>query len=126
MCIFFGYSEDVKGYRLLQPHCNEIILRRDVKFDENILAYEPNSVVVPSSAYEPSSAFVPSSVPILVSSSDDESEDENPPSPDHPPPNESFEPELAPAPPLPRWVLSTREATSDLVSDPLDQCQTCS
>ena len=31
-CIFFGYSEDVKGYRLFQPHCNEIILRRDVKF----------------------------------------------------------------------------------------------
>jgi hypothetical protein len=24
-CIFVGYSEDVKGYKLLQPHCNEII-----------------------------------------------------------------------------------------------------
>jgi hypothetical protein len=34
-CIFVGYSEDVKGYRLLQSHCNEIIIRRDVKFDEN-------------------------------------------------------------------------------------------
>jgi hypothetical protein len=54
-CIFVGYSEDVKGYRLLQPHCNEIILRRDVKFDENLLACEPNSAVVPSSACEPSS-----------------------------------------------------------------------
>jgi hypothetical protein len=42
-CIFVGYSEDVKGYRLLQPHCNEIIIRRDVKFDENLLACEPNS-----------------------------------------------------------------------------------
>jgi transposase InsO family protein len=51
-CIFVGYSEDVKGYRLLQPHCNEIIIRRDVKFDENLLAYEPNSVIVPSSACE--------------------------------------------------------------------------
>ena len=41
-CIFVGYSEDVKGYRLLQPDYNEIITRRDVKFDENILAYELN------------------------------------------------------------------------------------
>jgi hypothetical protein len=123
-CIFVGYSEDVKGYRLLQPHCNEIILRRDVKFDENLLACEPNSTVVPSSACEPSSTFVPSSVPILVSSSDDDSEDENPPLPAHLPPDESFEPELAPVPPLPRWVRSTREATGGLVGDPSDQRRT--
>jgi hypothetical protein len=113
-CIFFGYFEDVKGYRLLQTHCNEIIIRRDVKFDENLLAYEPNStfvpslayelnlVVVPSSAYEPYSTFVPSSVP--VSSSDDDSEDKNPPLLSHLPPDESFEPETTPAPPLPTWV----------------------
>jgi hypothetical protein len=25
-CIFVGYFEDVKGYRLLQPHSNEIII----------------------------------------------------------------------------------------------------
>jgi hypothetical protein len=37
-CIFVGYFEDVKGYRLLQPHSNEIIIRRDVKFDEGLLA----------------------------------------------------------------------------------------
>jgi transposase InsO family protein len=116
-CIFVGYSEDVKGYRLLQSHCNEIIIRRDVKFDENLLACEPNSTfvpslacepnstVVPSSACKPYSAFVPSSD--LVSSSDDDSEDENPPPPAHPPPDESFEPEPAPVPPLPRWVRST-------------------
>jgi hypothetical protein len=130
-CIFVGYSEDVKGYRLLQTHCNEIIIRRDVKFDENLLACEPNSrfvpslacepnsTVVPSSACEPSSVFVPSSV--LVSSSDDDSEDENPPPPTHLPPDESFEPEPTPTPPLPRWVCSTREAAGDLVSDPSDQ-----
>jgi hypothetical protein len=47
--MFVGYSEDVKGYRLLQPHCNEIIIRRDVKFDENLLAYKPNLVIVSSS-----------------------------------------------------------------------------
>jgi hypothetical protein len=67
-CICVGYSEDVKGYRLLQSHCNEIIIRRDVKFDENILACEPNSVFVPSLAYEPNLTVVPSSVckPSLV------------------------------------------------------------
>jgi hypothetical protein len=88
-CIFVGYSEDVKAYRLLQTHCNEIMIRRDVKFDENLLAYEPNSTffpslacepnlaVVPSSAYEPYSMFVPSFV--LVYSLDDDNTDENPP-----------------------------------------------
>jgi hypothetical protein len=104
-CIFVGYSEDVKGYRLLQSHCNEIIIRRYVKFDENLLACRPNSTIVPSSACEPSSTFVPSYD--MVSSSDDESEYENPPWPAHPPPDESFELEPAPAPPLPRWVRST-------------------
>jgi hypothetical protein len=27
-CIFVGYFEYVKGYIILQPHCNEIIIRR--------------------------------------------------------------------------------------------------
>jgi hypothetical protein len=34
-CIFVGYSKYVKSYRLVQPHSNEIIIRRDVNFDEN-------------------------------------------------------------------------------------------
>jgi hypothetical protein len=123
-CIFVGYSEDIKGYRLLQPHCNEIIIRRDVKFDENLLARKSNSVIVPSSACEPSSTFVTSSIPILVSSSDDDNEDENPPPLAHLPPDESFELEPTPTPPLPRWVRSTREAAGDLVGDPSDQCRT--
>jgi hypothetical protein len=63
--------------------------------------------IVPSSACEPSSMFVTSFVPILVSSSDDDNEDENPPPPSHLPPDESFELEPAPVPPLPIWVRST-------------------
>jgi transposase InsO family protein len=118
-CLFVGYSEYVKGYKLLQSHCNEIIIIRDVKFDENLLACEPNSTIVPSSACEPSSAFVPSYD--MVSSSNDDSEDENPPPPAHPPLDEFFELEPAPTPPLPRWVRSTQEAAGDLVSDPSDQ-----
>jgi hypothetical protein len=135
-CIFFCYSEDVKGYRLLQSHCNEIIFRRDVKFDENLLACEsnstfvpylacdPNSTVVPSSACDPYSTFVPSSD--LVSSLDNDNEDENPPLPTHPPLDDSFEPEPTPVPPLPIWVHSTREEFGGLVDDPSDQCRTLS
>ena len=59
-CIFVGYSEDVKVYRLLQPHSHDIIIRRDVNFDENLLAWEPNLLGVPSLACEPDSANVPS------------------------------------------------------------------
>ena len=35
-CIFFGYSEYVKGYQLLHPNSHDIIIRKDVKFDENL------------------------------------------------------------------------------------------
>ena len=124
-CIFVGYSEDVKGYRILHPHSHDIIIIRDVKFDENLLACEPNLAGVPSLACEPDSAIVPSSssssssfldkFPTLVS--DDDSEDENPPPPTHVPP-------IALAPILPRWVRSTCETTGHLVGDPRDQHQT--
>jgi hypothetical protein len=88
------------------------------------LAYDPNSAALPSSACEPSSTFFPSSV--LFSFSDGDIEDENPPSPAHLPPDESFEPKLAPTTSLPRWVYSTQEAANDVFSDPSDQCRTCS
>jgi hypothetical protein len=91
-----------------------------------MLACEPNSMIAPSLACKPSSTFVTSSVPILVSYSDDGSEDENPPPLAHLPPGDSFEPEPTPVPPLPRWVHSTREATGGLVGDPSYQCRTCS
>jgi hypothetical protein len=124
-CIFVGYFEDVKCYRPLQPHSNEIFIRRDVKFDENILACEPNSIVVPSLACKPNSTFVPAYVPIIVSySSDDDIEDENPPLPAHLPPYESIELEPAPTPQLPRWVHSTQEVVGDITSDPSYQHQT--
>ena len=111
-CIFVGYSIYVKGYRLLQRHSHHIIIRRDVKFDENILAYEPNSTYVPSMACEPNPVFVPSSTsnflenfPTLVF--DDDNEDENTPPPAHVPP-------ITPAPILTQWVHSTCEAAGDL------------
>ena len=117
---FFGYSEDVKGYRLLHPHSHDIIIRRDVKFDENLLDCEPNLVGVPSLACEPDSTIVPSSSSsnfldkFLTLVSDDDSEDENPPLPAH-------VPLIAPTPMLPRWVHSTSEGAGDLTGDPRDQ-----
>jgi hypothetical protein len=123
-CMFVGYSKYVKGYKLLQPHCNEIIIRRYVKFDKNILAYEPNLVFVPSSACKPSSTFVPSSIHILASSTaGDDNEDENPPLSTHLPSDDSIETEPALAPSLLRWVHSTREAASDIFGDPSYQRQ---
>ena len=101
--IFFGYSDDVNGYRLLQPKSKNIIIRRDVKFDENIAACEPSSAGVPSLACEPNSTYVPplsisSNSKNIPSTSDDDNEDENlpPPPQDHPS-----------APQLPKWVHST-------------------
>ena len=77
-CIFVGYSEDVKGYRLIPLKSKNVIIRRDVKFVENILAYEPSSTDVP-----------PFSIPSTsenISSLDDDNKDENPPPPSQDPP----------------------------------------
>ena len=89
-CIFVGYSEYVKGYRLLQPNLKGIIIRRDVKFNENVLSYKPDSAYVPSSACRldlevvPSSSFLLNNTPSDISSYSN-SDDEHPPSPVSPP-----------------------------------------
>eukprot|EP00253_Pinus_taeda_P021382 PITA_21382 len=106
-CIFVGYSENVKGYRFIPLKSKNVIIRRDVKFAENILAYEPSSADVP-----------PLSIPSTsenISSSHDDSEDDNPPPPSQDPPS---------APQLPKWVRATRDATGALEGDPTDQQRT--
>jgi hypothetical protein len=104
-------------------HSNEIIIRRDVKFNENLLACKPTSMFVSSSSCDPSSKFVLYFFSIQVSSSsDDVSEDENPPLPSHLPPNESIEHEPTPSSPLLKWVHSTRE----VVGGPYYHRWTCS
>eukprot|EP00253_Pinus_taeda_P003534 PITA_03534 len=65
-CIFVGYYEDVKGYRLIPFKSKNVIVRRDVKFDENKSSYEPSSAHVPPLSI--SSTFE------HISSSDDESD----------------------------------------------------
>ena len=69
-------------------------------------------MIVPSSS---SSSNFLDRFPALVS--DDDSEDENPPSPAHVPP-------ISPAPILPQWARSTYEAVGDLASGPRDQRRT--
>jgi hypothetical protein len=69
---------------------------------------------------------VSSFVPIRVSSSNDDSEDENPPLLAHLPPNKSIENKSSLAPLFPRWVRSTQETTGDLTGDPRDKHQTLS
>jgi hypothetical protein len=103
------------------------IFIRDVKFDENLLAYKPNSMFDPSLPCEPYSTFVPYFIPIVIySSSGDVSEDENPPLTTHIPLYEYIEHEPTPTPQISRWVRSTREATGDLVGDPSYKKWTCS
>eukprot|EP00253_Pinus_taeda_P024263 PITA_24263 len=83
---FFGYSEDVKGYRLIPLKSKNIIIRRDVKFAANISVYKPSSADVP-----------PLSIPSTsenISSSDYDSGDDNPPPPSEDPPS---------TPQLPKW-----------------------
>ena len=63
----------------------------------------------------PSSFSLLNNTSSLVTSSNDDNDDENPLAPTLVPP---------PTPQLPQWVHSTREAASDLASDPIDQRQT--
>ena len=111
-CIFVGYSEDIKGYRLLQPNSKGIIIRRDVRFNENVLACKPYLAVV-SFSYS-----LLDNTPSDISS-DTNIDDEHPPPPVSPP---------APAPlatsQLPHWVHSTCEVAGDLAGDPRGQHQT--
>ena len=112
-CIFVGYFENVKGCRLLKTKSKNIIIRRDVKFDENISACEPSSAGVLPLACELDSAYVPplslsSIFNSIPSSSDDDSEDDNPP------PAREIVPYT---PSLPRWVRSTRDVAGSLAGD---------
>eukprot|EP00253_Pinus_taeda_P014665 PITA_14665 len=97
----------VKGYKLIPLKSKNVIIRRDVKFVENISVYEPSSADVP-----------PLSIPSTsesISSADDNSEDDNPPPPSQDPPS---------APQLPKWVCATRDVAGALVGDPTDQRRT--
>ena len=117
-CIFVRYFEDVKGYRLLQPHSNDIIIRRDVQLYENISCYNPNSTSMPFVSYDPSSVLVPFSTPNIHlknpnSCPDDDSKDQSTPLPTHFPP-------IALEKLILRWVHTTCETIGDIARDSRD------
>eukprot|EP00253_Pinus_taeda_P004008 PITA_04008 len=83
----------VKGYILIPLKSKNVIIRRDVKFAENISAYKPSSANVP-----------PLSIPYTsenICSLGYDNEDDNPPPPSQDPPS---------APQLPKWVRATEDA----------------
>jgi len=105
--IFVGYSKDVKRYRLIPLTFKNFIIRRHLKFAENISAYEPSSAEMPPLSI--SSTFE------NISPLDDESEDDNPPTPSQDPSS---------APQLPKWVRATRDAAGTLLGGPTYQQRT--
>ena len=79
-----GYHEDVKGYTIIHPNSKGIIIRRDVKFNENVLTCEPDSTYVSSLACKSNLVVLFSSYSFLNNtpsyiSSDTNSDDQNPP-----------------------------------------------
>eukprot|EP00253_Pinus_taeda_P027031 PITA_27031 len=97
----------VKGYKVIPLKSNNVINRIDVKFAENILAYEPSFVDVPPLSSHSTSEN--------ISSSNDDSEGDNPTPPSQDPPS---------APQLPKWVYATEDAIGALGGDPTDQQRT--
>lgn len=109
-----------KDIEFLQPKSKNVIIKRDVKFDENISSCESTLTGVSPLACDPDLTYVP---PLSISStsnkipstSNDESEDVNPP----PPPQD-----LPSTSQLPKWVRFTWDAIGSLERDPADQRRT--
>ena len=105
-----------KDIDFFNPNKKNLIIRKDIKFYENISACEPSWAGVPPLAYKHDPTYI---APISISytydsvpsTSDDDREDEN-----SPPPLEG----IPSAPQLPRWVRSTQDAACSLAGDPAD------
>ena len=85
------------------------MVRSNVKFVENISAYEPSSMDVPTLSIPSTYENIPSS--------DDNNKDDNPPPSFQDPPS---------APQLPKWVCAIQDAAGARVGDPTDHRLTCS
>lgn len=97
-CIFLGYGEDKKAYKLYDPVAKKIMASRDVVFQEE----QPHAVEEKGSSstlspgeevihYEPNPRAVPTIKEVEASSSDDEDSSHQPAT-------------IQPEKPLPRWV----------------------
>jgi hypothetical protein len=112
-CIFFGYHEGVKGYRLLDSHTENFILARSVKFEEE----SPHDF-----------SEDPVEEPLVVT---DEEESENSSSTSKQPSEHPFrsniedEEQVMSAPTqLPTWAEKTLQDAGELVGHPTDTRRT--
>ncbi|XP_059316718.1 uncharacterized protein LOC132067476 [Lycium ferocissimum] len=116
-CIFIGYPQGQKGYKLLELSTRKIFISRDVHFHESVFPFSSRSVSNPIySSYPPSPAcfdpitsdvFQLDSNPLIVAQIPDSNHPATPPQPPLPPQSPILHPEPPIAPPL----IPTRSST---------------
>jgi hypothetical protein len=112
-CIFVGYPDGVKGYRLIDPSTDQLIIERSVQFEESLshAPHEPHAgtFVLPP-VRDDESAHSNSTSDL---SSDTESEDSE--HADAQSVQADEEPQQRP-----KWAQTTLQDAGDLVGDPTD------
>ena len=130
-CIFIGYSEDSKAYRLFDPSTQGVIISRDVQFHE--VSHPPASVEPHVTLDLPPSTVTPVTVtPITVttvSNSPSSSSVTNPvmssPSSSSIPPDICEDNSVVPSTQiLPTWARKTLESAGNEISLPSDTRRT--
>ncbi|KAH9294951.1 hypothetical protein KI387_038539, partial [Taxus chinensis] len=130
-CIFVGYPDGVKGYRLMNPTSHELYIERSVKFDESSSTSTSPPIEVLQLADSDSDSSDDDTVeraPLpdppdhqtFESSDSDSSDDE-----DYVPSHSSEESsDSEPDPPGPLWARKTLQSAGDLVGDTSDMRRT--
>jgi len=130
-CIFIGYSEDSKAYRLFDPSTQGVIISRYVQFHE--ISHPPKSVEPHVTLDLPPSTVTPVTItPITIttiSNSPSSSSVTNPvissPSSSSTPPDLFEDNSVVPSTQiLPTWAMKTLESTSNEISIPSDTRRT--
>ena len=75
-CIFTGYSEQHKAYKLYNPVTKKIVVRRDVKFLEDKWWSDPSDIQQQESS---DLSYLPIILPILEVQHQEETPTDNPP-----------------------------------------------
>jgi hypothetical protein len=110
ICIFVGYPDHLKAYKLMDPETHEIFYERSVHFEESCPSLAPST--------PPSSSFVDSD-----HSDDSDSEDVIPPTlTRRPPPSQGSQivEDIPSSTTKPRWAQKTLDLAGSLVGNPSD------
>ena len=130
-CIFIGYSEDSKAYRLFDPATQGVIISRDVQFHE--ISHPPESVEPHVTLDLPPSTVTPVTVTPLtvttISNSPSSSSVTNPvlssPSSSSTPPDICEDNSVVPSTQtLPKWARKTLESAGNEIGLPSDTHRT--